>query len=91
MELSEQEMESFLPFSVIGSKKFFHKSIHILSNDSKMGFRNRKLKYFSPFQSSYKNTYFTEVSLFGQTIPNWFSDMELSKQEMELFLPLPGT
>ena len=74
-------MELFLPFPVFRSKNFFNNSIPILSNDSKMVFRNRKWKYlnrkwnyFSPFQSSDQKTYLTKVSQFGPTIPKWFSE-----------------
>jgi hypothetical protein len=47
MELSEQEMELFLPFPVIGSKNFFNKSFLIWSSDSKMVFGNRKWNYLN--------------------------------------------
>jgi hypothetical protein len=83
MELSKQEMELFLPFPVIGSKNFFNKIISIWSNDSKMGFRNRKYNYlnrkwnyFSPFQSSDRKTCLTKVFPFGPMIPKWFSETE---------------
>ena len=56
MELSKQEMELFVPFSVIVSKILFNKRFLIWSNYSKMVFRNRTLNYlnrkwncFSPF------------------------------------------
>jgi hypothetical protein len=81
MEFSKQEMELFLPFSVIRSKNFFDKSDPIWSHDSKIVFRNgkwnylnRKWNYFSPFQSSDQKTSLAKVFSFGQTIPKWFSD-----------------
>jgi hypothetical protein len=98
MELSKQEMELFSPFPVIGSKIFFDKSIPIWYNKSKIVFRNRKWNhlnskwnYLSHFQPSYQKTSLTKVSPFGPMIPKWFSETEteLSKQEMELFLPFP--
>jgi hypothetical protein len=81
MELSKQEMELFLPFSVVRSKNFFNKSSPIWSNDFKMVFRNRKWKYlyrkwnyFSPFQSSDQKTSLTKVFPFGPTISKRFSE-----------------
>ena len=44
MELSKQEMESFLPFPVIRSKNFFNKSIANWSKDFKIDFRNREME-----------------------------------------------
>jgi hypothetical protein len=81
MECSKQKMELFFLFPVIGSKKFFNKSIPIWSNDSKIVFRNRiwnylnrKWNYFSPFQSSDQQIYLKEISSFGPMIPEWFSE-----------------
>ena len=98
MELSKQEMELFLPFPVIGSQNFFYKSIPIWSNDSKLVFRNRKWNYlnrkwnyFSPFQSLDQKTSFKKVTPIDLRFLNGFQkqNVELSKQEMELYLPFP--
>jgi hypothetical protein len=81
MELSKQEMELFRPFSVVGSKNLFYKSIPIWSNDFKMVFRNRKWhylnrkwNYFSPFQSLDQKTSLTKVFPISATIPKWVSE-----------------
>jgi hypothetical protein len=50
MELPEQEMELFLPLSVIGSKNFFNKNIPIWSNDFEIEYET--LKRCSPSQPS---------------------------------------
>jgi hypothetical protein len=95
MELSKKDMELILPFLVIRSKNFFKKSIPIWSNDSKMagGNRkwndlNRKWNYFSPFQSSDQKLLLRNYPHLLQRFQNGFQnqEMELSKQEMELFL-----
>ena len=93
MELSKEEMESFLPFAVIGSKNFFNKRFLVQSNDSKMVFinrkwnyLNRKWNYLSPFQLLYPKSSLTKDSSF-QLFQNGFQkqDNELSKQATESF------
>ena len=54
MELSKQEIESFLQFPVIGSKNFFNKRFAIKSNDSKMDkqkieLSQQEMELFLPF------------------------------------------
>ena len=80
LELSKQEMELFLPFSVIVSKNFFYKRSLIWSNHSKIVFRNRKWNHlnrkwnhFSLLQALDQNTSLTKDSLFSPMIPKWFS------------------
>ena len=42
MELSKQEMESFLPMPDLWSKHFFYKMFYIFPMELKMEFQNRK-------------------------------------------------
>ena len=83
MELSKEEMELFLPFPVIRSKNFLHKSFSIWSTTSKLVFRNRKwnyvnrkCNYFSPFQLSDQNTYSIKVIPIGSLILKWLLETE---------------
>ena len=80
MELSIQEVELFVPFSVIVSKILFKKRFLIWSNYSKMVFRNRKWNYrkrkwnhFSFLQSLDQKTSVTKDSSFSPTIPKWIN------------------
>ena len=66
MELSKQEMESFLPLPGLWSKNFFCNISSILTKEFKIGFQNRKWNYpnrkwnyFSRFQVSDHKTSFT--------------------------------
>ena len=97
MELSKQEMELFLLFPDLWSKNFFYKMFLNFINEFKPGFENRKWNYpnrkwnfFFYFLTSDQKTSFTNVSKFYQQVESWFwkEEMELSKQEMELFLLL---
>ena len=99
MELFKQEMELFLQLPGLWSKNLFYKISLICSKWFKIDFQNRKWNYpnrkwnyFSHFQASDSKTSYTNVSHLIQVVQNWFSkhEMELSKQEMELFLPLSG-
>ena len=99
MELFKQEMELFLPLPVLWSKNFFNKNFLISTQEFKIDFQNRKRNYlnrkrnyFSHFLASDQKTSFTRCFTFYQVVGDCFSkqEMELFKQEMELFLPLPG-
>ena len=80
-------------------KILFYKMFHIFSKEFQIDFQkkrwnylNRKWNYFSSFQASVKKTYFTTSYPY---LPRnskliFKTGNVLSKQEMELFLPLPG-
>ena len=52
---------------------------------------NRKWNYLSHFRPSDQKLLLQDVSYFSKGVSKWFSkqEMDLFKQEMELFLPLP--
>ena len=91
---SKQKMELFIKFTGLWSKKLL---FIILTNKLKIDFKTGII------QTGNKNIYTTfsrplirkllwqNVSHFYQGLQNWFlkQDMELFKQEMGLFLPLP--
>ena len=58
----------------------------------KYNYSNRKWNHFSNFQASEKKLLLQDVSHFPQGVWDWYSkwEMELFKQEIELFLPLSG-
>ena len=45
MEVSKQEMESFLPLPGLGSKTFYYKIFHIFSKENDIDLINRKWNY----------------------------------------------
>ena len=92
-------MELFLPLPILWSKNFFNKNVLIFTQEFKIDFQNRKRnylnrkrKYLSHFQASDQKLLIQDVSHFYQGVWDCFSkqEMELSKQEMELFIPFPG-
>ena len=99
MELSKQEMELFLLFPDLRLKNFFYEMFLNFISEFKPGFENRKWIYpnrkwnfFFYFLTSDQKTSFTNVSKFYQQVESWFriQEMELSKQEMELYILFPG-
>ena len=68
------------------------KGFKIDFQNRKWKYPNRKWNYFSHFKASDKKSSFTISFSFVLRVQNWFrkQEMELSKQEMEFFLPLPG-
>ena len=93
MELSKQEMELFLLLPELQSKNLFYKMFLTYTSESKTGFENRKWNY--PNRKRIYFSYFVtsdqKVSNFYNGVKNWCwkEEMELSKQEMELFLLFP--
>ena len=53
-----------------------------------MELSKQEMELLSPFQLLYQKSSLTKDSSFGPIIPKWFSEIELSQQEMELFLPI---
>ena len=95
MDLFEQEIESFYPLPGLCSKNFFCIILSIFTNEFKIEFQNRKLNYpnrklnyFSNFRACDQKTPFTICFIFDLRGSKLISkqEMELSKQEMELFL-----
>ena len=96
MEIFKQEMELFLTLPGLWSNNFFYNIISILTKEFEIYFQNRKCtgnRIISPtFRPLIKKLLLHNVSHLVQGLQNWFSkqEMELSKQEMELFIPFPG-
>ena len=91
-------MELFLPFQASGQQNYFTKSFLFLLRSSKLIFKtgNGIIKtgngIISPTSGPLiKKLLLLHLFQINQGVQNWFSKqgMELSKQEMELFIPFP--
>ena len=97
-ELSKQEKELFISLPGLWSKNFFYKMFHIFPKEFKIdiqkrkwNYLNRKWNYFSHFQAFDQKTTFTKIFSFPPMSSKLIfkTKTELSKQEIELFIPLP--
>ena len=99
MELSKQEMELFLTLPGLWSKTSFATSHPYLPRTSKLIFKTENWiiqtgNGIIPPTSRplIKKLILQHLLHINQGVPKWFSkqEIELPKQEMKLFLPLPG-
>ena len=85
-------MESFHLLLGLWPKDIFNKMFLIFTKEFNIDLENRKWNYFANVWTINQITVFQYISLFHQGVQNCFQKqkMELSKQEMELFLQLQG-